>query len=45
MYITCNRPPPTLQKNGPHKGIELADFVVYKAWQFSKVQCKEKFYT
>ena len=44
MYITCNRPPPTLQKNGPYKGIELADFVVHKGWQFSKVQSKEKFY-
>ena len=36
IYITCSRPPPTLQKIGPHKGIEFADFDVYKAWQFSK---------
>ena len=24
------------KKMGPHKGIEFADFGVYKAWQFSK---------
>ena len=36
MYITCSRPPPTLQKMGPHNGIDFADFGVYKAWQFSK---------
>ena len=36
IYITCSRPPPMLQKMGPHNGIEFADFNVTKAWQFSK---------
>ena len=40
IYITCSRPLPTLQKMGPHKEIEFADFHVYKAWQFSKYKVR-----
>ena len=31
IYNTCSRPPPTLQNMKPLKGIEFADFDVYKA--------------